>query len=337
MPVPIEVTEDFSEYRFSRESPYTAERSFTVTGTSDPDEALSAVDTVTGLAIPQANEPIRPNSPLLCSGPKFSGRPSPDFFKVRCDYAIPKDGQWPTELSPLAMPPSVAWGHGEIMLPTDIDLDGRPIINAAASPFSPPSRRVTFKQFTIFQNEPFFNFAKSEFYENSVNKTLVNLGGGIVVPANKLRCASIIPVDRYYFTQALYVQIAYNFELIMSDALGPHPWQHCFLNAGRNGWTDVGGGVKQPGGFCHKPLEVAETFDADVRLDLSGKPLQGVPEYAELKIKKDTDANFAGEPIANPSPVEFFATERISTSVALGWRVYFKQFRQVEFAGMLAR
>lgn len=332
----IEVTETYDGKDFSLVSPWDAQRSFMVTGVDNQSDACTATDADTGLRIPRVDEPLTPESRVICKGPK--ARPlGPYVWIVTCPYAIPNDGTFnKSQTDPLNEPWEVEWKTQYLSLPVDLDLDGRPILNSAGDAFSPPTRRVAYKNLTIYRNELFFDESKSEMFENTTNKTAVPLGKRVSpVKPYYMICNSIQPAERVK-ESATYVKMAYNFDIIRSDDLGKYPWQHAFLDAGNNGWvvkngkTILGPFVTQPDGAGAAVYQ----FSQAVRLNGSGKPFVGLYDNVKVGINGQGGETFAGDPVVPPTGIFSFNpldAERITVSgTGVGFRLYYRQFREAE-------
>lgn len=240
--MPLVVTENWSGRKLSLRPPWTASRTFVVTGTTDEGTALAAVDaTDSTVKIPQLNDVHPYSSRLLCTGPAVSERKGIDYWVIQADYAIPDAGQFPSISGddPLAQEMTVSWEPVEISEPVDTDLDGRPILNSAGKPFkSNPSRPLTYLRFKVERNEPYFDIMKFKTYANSVNEAAVTISG-VTFAAQHLRCSLIIPSAPYLADSASFVKMAYIFEAVPEGLLGDYPFQHriadegdegCFLN-----------------------------------------------------------------------------------------------------------
>jgi hypothetical protein len=333
--MPVQVTEQFAGKGYSLEAPWSATRSFMVTGVDNDYDALRATDYQSGLKVPQADEAITPGSPILCRGPSVPEVLSNDVRIIRCQYAIPADGTWAkNDLDPLKEPPEVQWDPAEISFPVDVDVDGRPIVNTAGDPFEPPTRRIKFKRLTIVRNELYFNLAKSTTFEDSVNSTAVSLSGVTTVVPNYMLCTSIGPAERYKST-AKYVKMAYQFDIMFSKDLGAHPWQWAFLNVGRNGWATVGG-KKQLGAFATQPSGANTTvyaWNQDIRLALTGAPITSLFPDIKVQLNGDGQTTIAYAPETPPSGSTGgqLATEEIKVGSTLqGYRLFFRQFKSAD-------
>jgi hypothetical protein len=310
----IVVTENFSGRKLSYCAPWRANRQVVVTGTYEPDVALNNC----GFTINQSWSATFPS--LKCSGPTITAQPGPQHFVIDVPFEQPPGGVFPDPtLDPLNQPERISWQPCEISLPVDIDLSGRPIINAAGDPFSPPSRRVTFKRFRAIRNEPFYDVAKSNAFENTVNKAAMTVLG-YSVAAEHMRCCVITPGVQDYLPTAEYLPIVYEFEIVFGDALGKYPFQHRFFNQGIHGWANDTGNGNTPKLWQFSD-GVNTLVGKEIPLDLDGKPYSSDFSYVRV-----SDRNFS--PVPRPTPANFYQTELLSVPTnppkTTGYAVYFE-------------
>lgn len=303
----IEVTEDPLKNRLSLRPPWRAYREFIVTGTNDASAALAAVDGTSGVSIPQADDAYPAYSHLRCVGPDVRERKGVEFWCIGCDYEIPAAGNATIGgTDPLLEKPWIEWNAMTISEPTDIDIDGRPIMNAAGDTLS-ASRFIRGFSFTVTRNEPFFDILKSEEYSMMVSDRDITIGG-VIFPAETLALMSIAPTSRYQFG-ARYVNIGYYFERL--PRINPYPFQHRFINAGDQGWYTSGSGPSK-GRFTNADDQIVDS----IKLNLDGTPF--VPTGEVIKV-----ANNAA--IANPTAVDFYDVETLPDNG--GFAIYFKKYR----------
>lgn len=315
----IIVTEDPLKVRASLRDPWRAYREFIVTGTSDTEAALEAVDGTSGLAVPQADEEWVPGSSLKCLGPEVVDRKGVDYWRIGCEYIVPPGGSvTQNDPDPLLRKPRVSWGVLRQSQSVDVDLDGRPILDTAGNPFSGAVRDMGGYSFNVVRNEPFFDITKSHEYSLCVCDRNVTVDR-VTFKKYRLLLDYIIPVGDYEFG-ARYVTMGYQFHYLPSDVLGEHPWQHRFLNIGDEGWYQ--GTAKCKGKFTNEAGDVI----SGVRLDLNGVPIA----FSGTTVKVATHA-----PISNPVPQTLTmragsstvtATEELTSgATTIGYAIHFKK------------
>jgi hypothetical protein len=318
--MPLVVTENWSGRKLSLRPPWTASRTFVVTGTTDEGTALAAVDaTDSTVKIPQLNDVHPYSSRLLCTGPAVSERKGIDYWVIQADYAIPPAGGWSgTPDDPLDQDPVITWDPIEINEPVDTDLDNRPILNSAGVPFkSPPSRPITYLRFKIERNEPYFDISKFTTYANAVNSAAITISG-VSFAVQHLRCSLVMPSAPYSASIGSYVRMMYVFEAVPYLLLGAYPFQHRMADIGDEGYYSDSG-TKRLAKFSNGKGETI----SDVRLDGSGLPL--TTAYASVVKVGEGNAS----PVSPPVAVDTLATD--TTSSAARW-LYYKRVKVVDFS-----
>jgi hypothetical protein len=329
----ITVRENWSQRKLSLRWPWNAYREFTVAGTDDEAEALTAVDPVTALAIPQEKtghdyNPAR----LLCQGPEIKEHPGTEYWVIGCNYQASDTGGGggvDHTTDPLAEPAEVLWDHAEVSEPVDRDLGSRPILNSAGFPEFQASRDTPYKKFTIVKNFPYFDLTLCATYDNTVNSGTISLGLGISAAAQHLRCVSIIPSAPYKAT-ATYIPVAFSFELVAVNTLGLYPFQHRFMDQGREGWSS--GGKHYPFSVLNDETSKYDPIDSPVRLGGTGVPL--LPLFANVKVGPS-----GGTPASPIAQTATYATETVlqsgSTDTAAVF-LYFQKTRVVDMSPLIA-
>lgn len=264
----IRVTEKWSGERASKKAPWWADREFDVTGTTDATEALTAIDAVSGLAIPQRDESHNRTSSLKCEGPEVIDRKGVDFITIGCHYSQPASGGFVgNETDPLLRAPRYRFGQWQITEPCDTDLRGRPMRNSAGDAFDPPpSRTIRGTEMSMTRYEPFWDIIKSKIYEGSTNSTDV-IFSGIRFAAQHMLCDLIRPAEEMILGTP-YTLIEYKFLILPEDVYGPDPWQYRLLDQGFRG-SYSSSGIHR-GRFASGKNEV---FDEPIRLNGAGLPL----------------------------------------------------------------
>jgi hypothetical protein len=205
----------------------------------------------------------------------------------------------------------------------------RPILNSAGFPEFQASRDTPYKRFTIVKNFPFFDLTLCATYDNTVNSAAITLGLGISAAEQHLRCVSIIPAAPYKAT-ATYIPIAFSFELIALNTLGLYPFQHRFMDQGREGWTS--GGKHYPFSVLNDETGKYDPIDSPVRLNGTGVPI--IPLFTNVKVGPS-----GGTPAAPISQTDTYQKETTlisgSTNTAAVF-LYFQKTRVVDMSPLLA-
>ena len=330
------VVEDYTKYRYGLRYPFTGTRVFTVDGYPNQSDALQAA------GVPQAGDTFPQNTLLVTKGPVIDAVLAPDYYIVRCDYAVLTNDVVILDSNPLNQPPDIEWSVKEEYVAVDIDLDGNPIRNSAGDRFDPPSRRVTFYNFKYLRWESSFNIGFSQQYSNKTNSAAVTLNGyGITAAVEHMRCNAIVPVDRHPLT-ANIIRMSYDFDLFVDDSLGRYPFQHRFINVGRNGWyfnstsskTVIGPFVTNPGATSYPPQQI----DHDVLLDLYGLPLTAgagpLAENANIYVGDGTQ-NAPHPPVTFPGSADFSFLDsdkltNVESGDLTGYALYYRATRSVD-------
>lgn len=317
----IEVTEDGRASRQSRKAPWTAYREFIVTGTTDDNAALVAVDGSTSLRVPQEDDSIAAGSYLKCEGPEIKDKKGLGYYVIGCNYSIKTTEGVSGNGNPLEEEPRVNWGVLRQSHQVDVDLDGRPICDTAGNLIANATREMGGFSFNITRPEPFFDIQMADAYSLCVNDRDIQIGG-VTFRKYRLLLDYIIPQGDYTFS-AKFVRMGYQFHYLPARILGEHPWQHRFMNAGDEGWYQ--GTDKSKGKFVNEAGEVV----TGVRLDLTGKPIK----IAGVTYR--VGATTIQEPIANPTPQtlkmttpggEIDAHEALTSgSTTIGYALLFKK------------
>lgn len=290
------VTEDPTKSKLSLKDPWVATREFIVT--SDTFETDANAIQATG--VPQANDQYYEGSPLICQGPEIVEKPGPMYWRIVCQYAIPKSGSFGSGGTPLLEPMTIQWNQGMRMVPSDRDIDKRPVMNAAGDLVEFNNDYLEWG-FDIYRNEPFFDFNKAKEYSNTVNLTAVTLGN-VTFAAGRLCCELIFP-SAPYVENPQYVRMKYCFRALLTDDLGDNPWQTRIVNTGRQGWGSDG-----TGNFKGPFVNVGGERIDEVFLALDGSPL------AINGVVKVLGPSGAVAAIPNPNTVTPFATEQFPAS-----------------------
>ena len=257
---------------------WTAEESWTVTGTADKAEASAAAV--------QYGSPHPLNADMTVDDISVENKGGPFAWNVTAKYKFGKRGSG--NKNPLADPPKINWEDTSETLLVDRDLRSAPITNAAGFPVDPPAtQRVTYPVLVYKRAEPFFNVQKSIQYGNAVNTDALNILGAGGVDPGQCMCLSIKPGGEYT-ADAPYVYVVYRFEF----RPGLNPFQSILANVGKEGWYKDAAGNLQPGPIVDASNNPPAT---DVRLFSTN----GTPMNQKYKILGKDGQPHAAEPLTN--------------------------------------
>lgn len=326
--MPVVVTENWSGYRMSYKPPWNATREFVVTGVTSGSAALVAVDANdSSKKIPREKEEHPEGAALLCAGPEIKERKGTDYWVIACSYGLDDGKIEAVGGDPLNIKPTYTWEHVEVSEQVDVDLDGRPILNTAGFPLDGACRPVVYKRLHVVRNEPSWNVSRSIACENAVNDAIINLGNGVQIAKQHMRCASITP-DGSYTAGFRFLPMHYIFEVIFDDSLGAYPFQHRFLDLSTQGWYSDSG-TKRSARFSNGK---GELMDEAVRLDGTGLPL--LSAFTNVKVGQGNAAA-----VVPPKEVNVYANEYYKNGVkqaalsgADATILYFKRTRVVDLS-----
>jgi hypothetical protein len=279
-----------------------AVREFDVSGAATEKDALQAlIDS--GKADFNAEHPYQPA--LKCRSITLGEALGPSFFRFRAAYGQPPMGLYVLKntVDALTAPVRVTWRRAVKSVAIDRDLDDIPIVNSAGDPFPIQQIEVTSRLLTLKRFEPFFDIAKAEAFENTVNSNVINLGP-IRIGQGQGRIVSIEPTSEYP-VDAPYLEMAYDFEIDTSD---DDPFQLYLIDQGHRGWRSNSGGARTGNLVDADGNAVSD----DVLLDGTGKPAWGVALVGETK---------KAVPITNPSLPDYYAKVTVFPSTKLGFRI----------------
>lgn len=328
MSLPVVVLERWSGKQLSLKQPWTGVREFSVDNVANADEALVAVDAVSGLKIPQKGEVHNRVSALFCDGPEIKEPQGPFSWIIACGYSTVSIGGDPTDTE-------IDWETCEMNVPIDSDLDHRAILNSDGFPISGLSRRITFKRLKLTKKFPYFDSNWCKTYENSTNSNDIMFADGTPIAAQHMRVCSICPTVTTTI-HTLLRPVQWVFDVFLDDSLGQYPFQHRVLDASEVGWyldTDVGKVV---------PARYSDTkgnlFGLQVRLDGTGLPLPGA--FADIKVGKDNRAPRNPPKATNYYAIERFGNDGTITPLANNSTqavfLYFKQARVIDHSPLLS-
>lgn len=305
----------------SLQAPWSAGREWLVTGTTSITEAAAAV--------PEAKRdvPYTPGSPLTSKGPKVD-QTHVDQWKVTAIYTVPEKtgGQQPEQTeNPLDKKTVWSLSPATISFPTDVDLDGKPLMVASGDLNTSQSRTVLALELTGKKNYPFWNQSWFDNYQGAVNTNVVSLCGN-TYPVEHVLCNGCWPTGDFTI-DAPYIQCQWRFLFIPANTIGAWPHQYRFGNTSLNGWYD-NAGVKTKATFTTKNLETGnfDPVNNPVAMYRNGVPL-------------DSAITVAGKPpVSNPLadlivPYQFTYYPTGSPTPTMCW-YYYKNFRLASFAGI---
>jgi hypothetical protein len=279
-----------------------AVREFDVSGAATEKDALQALIDSEDVNF-NSEHPYQPA--LKCRSIVLGEALGPSFFRFRATYGTPPMGLYvlQTTTDPLSQPVRVTWQRALKSVAIDRDLDDIPIVNSAGDPFPIQQMEVVSRTLMLKRYEPFFDIAKAEAFENTVNSNVINLGP-IRIGQGQGRIVSIEPTSEYP-VDAPYLEMGYQFEI---DTTDDDPFQLYLIDQGHRGWRSNSGGART-GNLVD---EDGNPVGDDVLLDGTGKPAWGVALVGESK---------KATPIANPSLPSYYAKVTVFPSTKLGFRV----------------
>jgi|GEM_PF-3402054 len=255
------------------DSPFGAEviRQFQVIGPTDEYAALSAIDSTTGLAVPQRSI--------------FGGDVLPENTYLRvftrnvvwADYAAQLGDVWTVRITYRAptfdiVAESVEWLWDQQVINRAVssDLDGNPFLNTAGDPLIGTHNREIMSPVLRFFFNGTFDITLAYQIVSRVNSDDLTLFSGTpgakTVPADSMRCLYYKPMGPQRSTdQTVRMEVAFDF----MD--GYKPWQLHASNAGFNGWYTEAA-VTKKGRFYHG-IKGPDAVEDAILLGISGIPL----------------------------------------------------------------
>lgn len=249
-----------------------ATRSWTVKADSEA-EAIDAVVAYTGLDAGSAH-PL--DNSLAADAPAATAK-GMNYWTV--SYGFKPPGQSNNQATD--QKPKFRWTIATSSHQVDDDGNGNVILNAAGDVYDAVVRDFNDRGFIVRRREPFYDIAKANNFENTVNNAdLYLLGGAAHFRRRELRLLSYIPVGEYdYHPDFLMCEYAFQ---VHNDT-----WKHRLLNKGNRGWATG------PAGPVFLPFTD----------QLEGQPLtdilidfQGIPLRTDVRVGSGRMA-----PIANPN------------------------------------
>lgn len=277
----VQVTERWTPDALTK-SPdgWTATREFDVTGVADVFAALTAVDAVTALAVPQIND-VHPFTSRLIVREPASTRPGFKFFRIVVRYVEPEQGEFVGDKDdPLDQPARLRWRFGIEQVEVDRDRDGNAILNSTRDANQKnPQRPEPTAFLSVIRFQPFFSPALSILYGGKLNTDALNVEGKLIAPAGTARVHSIQPIGDFTLA-APFVEVEHAFEF-REDGFAFRIMDLGLRAVGKKNSTDT------PLAMFDKE---GKQITSDVRLDGHGAPLNA--EYKigiEGLVKSDID------------------------------------------------
>jgi hypothetical protein len=296
-----------------------------VADAANEDVAFAAAPVTGSAPIAALNSSHPRNIKLIATSRSCSPEGGPLSWKVTVSYAIPTltgGGGGSGDPDPLQRPIRISWGESEMTAPIDRDINNKPIVNSAGDPFDPPeSRTIKVKRLTIRRFEPFFDLAKAETYEDTINSNEFVAGSGpaaVTFYPYTVLCASIIATGEYEPTSQ-FVEMAYSFDIIRglyNNKIRLRPYSVYKTDQGTRGWYSDSG------------IKLGELFYADGTKVTQDVPLNnGVPIDTTIKVTEQLKA-----PVAPPNAYFSGKYEQFSTATMKVMRFDLK--RAVDFTGL---
>jgi len=318
--MPATVTEKWSDREWTRGK--SGRRSWIVSEVTTGLDAVAAVIAQAGVdvnsAFPEESRLRADTDPSAKQlGPK-------NWWEVGWNYIRPEAGSVTEEPDdPLDDPPKFRWAQGTFSIPTDIDADGYPVVNAVGLPFDGGfTSDIRFRILTVTKNQSAYNPALSINFENTFNNANFNIPGVGTIAPGQMLCVSIEPTAEYDETSE-YVPVAYTFHIwrgwnLDSDGVWDS-WKARTLNVSRSGWWDDGGTPKL-GNFVNLS---GEPVTEPVLLNATGTPM--------LSGKYKVDAGSAGLKTPATGPVGTGPVFETTTNATF---IKFRKARAADFAGL---
>jgi hypothetical protein len=243
-------------------------RVFTVAGTGatvvTDETAKTAVDSVSGLAVPLIGNQYSASWTWLCCNDVTAHLVSLNLVEVVCSYG---SGQFFAPVAPLNEPEIIQWGQTTYTEETDRDADANPILNLCGSVLTGCKQTYYIDSLSITRNISAFDLSVARTYRNTVNSadlTIYTAGTGVLIPAGYMRCVSILPTKPYKVLDA-YVPVCATFEIADSNALA-NPFQWRLINSGYEAYDSN----QKKGRIVFSTSGQAVTHP--VLFDINGKP-----------------------------------------------------------------
>jgi hypothetical protein len=236
---------------------------------------------------------------------------------------VPPTGTWQqNDADPLLAPIECIPEPMQITEPTDRDLDGRLLMNAAGDIYTDATQTVDITCWTFRKNYPFWNQVWFDSFQGRVNKDPILLAG-VKFSAQHACCLNVRPEP--FNTKSKFVTVSWTIAGIPDNLLGPYPWQHRFVNVGRQGWYSDGG-TKKKAPFTMLSEGGWQAVTEPVLLSRNGLPLDDLKiSQAGIRVGEDQ------APAFNPTVPPVWKTESNDLGVVFN---YFVKRREADFSGI---
>jgi hypothetical protein len=261
----------------------------------------------------------------------------PTTWEATIDYAIPENGDIHIEppTDPQVDPPKVSITPSLREIPTDVDVNGIPIRNAANFPHDQQATLpVIVDVIKVTRYEAAYDVSRVRAYRNKTNANAFNFLGNLIRTGDML-CRSIRLVGEYPINATGPVLIEYEFEWWsderVAEGTAAYPHDLHIANVGIMGWYDDAGAKKSgPIGF-QSSAGIFTPTSSPVALTLAGRPINPPSVTYQIGAAR-SDGNLKGEtPI--DAPVDDGATESPISETNYRIRL-FKRYGSVNFSGL---
>ncbi len=299
----------------------TGVRVFTYVGIGD--EAAARTELKNAFDVHQNAQWDDADPDLICQS-VFARRKSPLMQELTASYAYAPTGFFQPTADPLTLPWRYTWEPVTLTIPIDRDADGNPILNSAYDPpSSPPTKKVTFWCLRVLSNEPFFDYALFNPFNNTVNSDTITLtqpnGNDTTFGPGTIFCDLIRPT-RDYTANDLFVPVERVLHIYDTSQLDNQtdPHQLHLLDQGSAGFYDDDDGTVKPGNIVDG---VGNPVPQDVPLDGYGRPVKAGLMIAPAKDGKPQ--NFVAAPLGTPQGAVIEPSNNTDfPAVFLRWKRY---------------
>lgn len=275
------VTKRWSDRRISVSGEiWTATESYDVTGVPLPADALTAVDTRTGLAVPQDGESHPANGMMVVTGRDVSS-PGPLLYRVSVQYSMqaPDAGEGSDGADNSSIEAWTEDGNETIVI--DRDIKANAILNAASDPPEQlPTRDLATQTLCFKRREALFDNQWALSMRNTVNSGDIRICG-FFIPKGHGRILTLGIAEPFKVSRQGWLWVLYRILTRPLDPENPigNAFPIRFQNAGYNGFWEVPSNLETgvtaypaKGPICGQDKE---PVNRQALLDETGKPLDG--------------------------------------------------------------
>jgi len=249
---------------------------------------LTATHATSGAAFPSKGDAWPNNFRYRLHSRRAASFSGPRYAKVQLIYKTgPFGGEEATD-DPLQAPVRYRWRPITQGEPTDIDIDGNPIINSAGDPFANPVQGFLNSYILeATRNEAGFNQQQAVMFQNAINSTAIQFGGS-TIEAGEAKCTGIYPANDFTLVDE-YVPVTYQFEirerLTLGDGRRITSFVHRILDQGRQAWLYDGSKVPiyNRNGTIANPTPVTRDVPLDRGVPI-GEPGDGGETYYSVEV-----------------------------------------------------